>query len=150
MNPLSSIPSRLSGWIHFTAGLLFVPLSATADLDFGDAPSSYPVTLAQNGARHQIVSEFNLGTDIDSETNGLPNAIATGDDLDNADDEDGVAFGTLKQRHTSALTVSVTDDSGMGGFVDAWCDYNGSGNWETNEHLFNGAEAEAEESHREI
>ena len=96
-------------------------------LDFGDAPDrTYPTLLASNGARHVIMPPVYLGSNIDPENNGQPNASATGDDNDGNDDEDGVAF-------TSALipgqlaTITVTANSR--GLLDAWIDYNGDGSW---------------------
>lgn len=63
--------------------------------DFGDAPDpTYPTTLKNNGARHRIVQGVFLGATVNSETDGQPNAGATGDDVIPAavDDEDGVVF----------------------------------------------------------
>jgi hypothetical protein len=49
-------------------------------LDFGDAPDpTYPTLLAHDGARHTITG-LTLGTRIDAEPDGQPNATATGDD----------------------------------------------------------------------
>lgn len=44
--------------------------------DFGDAPeetTSYPTTLARNGARHQLEQGFRLGEAEDVESDGQPN-----------------------------------------------------------------------------
>ncbi len=97
-------------------------------LDFGDAPDpTYPTLLASNGARHLVVDGFHLGAAIDTETDGQPNATATGDDvLDASDDEDGVTF-------TSALeagqTATVTVNASAAGMLDAWIDLNADGDW---------------------
>ena len=64
------------------------------ELDFGDAPDTpYPTLLTNNGARHAITG-LTLGTSIDPEGDGQPNATATGDDIANLADEDGVTFTT--------------------------------------------------------
>ena len=64
------------------------------EYDFGDAPTPrIPTLLASNGARHVIDPARYLGTAIDKEDDGQPNASANGDDTDaGGDDEDGVAF----------------------------------------------------------
>jgi len=107
-----------------------------SDEDFGDAPDpSYPTLLASNGARHTIVSGFYLGSKIDADPDGQPNATATGDDiLDINDDEDGVQF-------TSALvagnTASVVVTAAQPGLLDAWVDFNNDGDWaDSDEHIF--------------
>lgn len=65
----------------------------TEVLDFGDAPDpTYPTLLAQNGARHVILTGFSLGALTDAEPDGQPDAQALGDDLAGTDDEDGVLF----------------------------------------------------------
>ena len=54
-------------------------------LDFGDAPSPYPVTLAEDGARHEIESNvgwLQLGGEIDSKTDpwdrdGIPVSLSS-------------------------------------------------------------------------
>ena len=94
--------------------------------DFGDAPeteTSFPTTLANNGARPVITgSRLFLGADRDGEADGQPNATATGDGLD----EDGISVGTL-DRGTS---VAVTVTSSGAGFVNGWVDFNADGDWD--------------------
>ncbi len=95
--------------------------------DFGDAPVSYATVLANDGARHIILSSGNpqLGATIDAELDGQPNAGANGDD-GNGDDEDGVIIPTLNP----GLTASVAISSGAtGGFVSCWIDYNIDGDF---------------------
>jgi hypothetical protein len=108
------------------------------DLDFGDAPDpTYPTLLASNGARHYIVPGFNLGAIVDAETNGLPNANATGDDTSNLADEDGVVFqNPLLVGTQSWVNVTLTSLTGAGR-LDAWLDFNGNGIWDSSEKVFN-------------
>ena len=64
-------------------------------LDFGDAPeagTSFPATLANNGARHIVGSGLSLGATVDAEADGQPNATASGD----GSDEDGATFAALQ------------------------------------------------------
>ncbi|MBN1361570.1 MAG: hypothetical protein JW993_13310 [Sedimentisphaerales bacterium] len=94
-------------------------------MDFGDAPDpGYPTLLAHNGARHAIVSGVFLGTRVDAETNGQPNASATGDDNDGIDDEDGVTF-TSSIEPGKIATLDVT--ASVQGYLNAWIDFNGNG-----------------------
>lgn len=108
----------------------------TAGIDFGDAPSTYPVTLARNGAAHRIEPGFFLGQRVDAETDGQPSAAATGDDTNptgGLDDEDGVsAVGSFIPGRS--LTAQVT--ASLPGKLDAWVDWDVNGTWETSEQIF--------------
>jgi hypothetical protein len=96
-------------------------------MDFGDAPDQpYPTLLANNGARHVIVSGVRLGPAIDAETNGQPNITATGDDIAGVNDDDGVTFaGNMVPGQSYAVTVFAS----TAGFLNAWVDFNGDGSW---------------------
>lgn len=107
-------------------------LSATAvltvyEMDFGDAPDpSYFTLLSRDGARHRIVNGMRLGTAIDLDTDGQPNATATGDDTQETDDEDGVVFTQpLVAGDMSEVTVTASGS----GLLNAWIDFNGDGVW---------------------
>ena len=63
-----------------------------------------------------------LGATRDAETDGQPDATASGDGLD----EDGISVGTL-DRGTS---VAVTVTSSGAGFVNGWVDFNADGDWD--------------------
>jgi len=104
--------------------------------DFGDAPDpTYPTLLASNGAYH-VISNLMLGTQVDAESDGQPDAAATGDDLANFDDEDGVVF-TSPLKPNQTATVDVT--SSGPGMLDAWIDFNANGSWEAGEVIFSSA-----------
>jgi uncharacterized repeat protein (TIGR01451 family) len=96
-------------------------------LDFGDAPAPYPTLLANNGARHVIVSGFHFGASTtDSEVNGQPSVLADGDDTNGTDDEDGVVSATPFIRgQIASVDVAVS----AAGKLDAWIDYNRDGDW---------------------
>jgi len=109
---------------------------AVVQLDFGDAPNQYATLLAADGARHRIAAGMFLGSFIDGETNGQPNAAATGDDQlpTTADDEDGVVFFTALVPGQAAL-VQVT--ASKPGRLDAWIDFEANGTWvETGNRIF--------------
>ncbi len=98
-------------------------IKPTASLDFGDAPEPYyPTLLTRNGARHTIVPGLFLGSGVDAEMNGQPDATASGDDKNGDSDEDGVTF-------TSALEpgkiVSLDVTASAPGYLNAWVDFDG-------------------------
>lgn len=99
-------------------------------LDFGDAPDpTYPTLLASNGARHVVAPGPNptLGTLVDTEANGQPNAALAGDDAAGTDDEDGVTFpATLIPGTTGSLELRT---GATGGTVSCWIDFNRDGDW---------------------
>lgn len=101
--------------------------------DFGDAPSPYPTALTDDGARHQQVPglfpggvPLKLGAALDAEPDGQPSPGADGDDTDGSDDEDGIVFVTPLVPGQSA-SVDVTASGN--GFLNAWLDFNGDGDW---------------------
>jgi hypothetical protein len=103
------------------------------EFDWGDVTDSgnYPAftyrTLAWNGgANHLIVPGILMGNSIDPETDGQPNATATGDDNDGNDDEDGVVFQSLLiPGQNSAIDVTVS----VAGWLDVWLDADNSFDW---------------------
>jgi len=110
------------------------------NLDFGDVPdnpanpSDFPTLLSSNGARHTIVPGVFMGLLIDAETDGQPNVTATGDDIANLDDEDGVLIPSNVQL---GQLVNITVTASVSGFLDAWVDFNGNGIWGAGiEHIF--------------
>ena len=110
---------------------------STVALDFGDAPASYSTTLANDGPRHVIGSLF-LGSAVDPEVNGQPSPSALGDDNNSTgqgpfvDDEGGITF-------LSALNVGKTREfrvnASQAGFLDAWIDFDQSGDFTFDEKL---------------
>ncbi|MBI4579424.1 MAG: hypothetical protein HY718_06955 [Planctomycetes bacterium] len=103
--------------------------------DWGDAPDpTYPTLAASAGANHVIVPGMFLGATIDAETDGQPNADATGDDVAGVDDEDGVVFLTSIAR---GKTVKVDVTASAPGMLDAWMDFNRNGSWaDAGEQIF--------------
>ncbi|MEE3220823.1 MAG: hypothetical protein VX257_11185, partial [Planctomycetota bacterium] len=73
-------------------------VASTLELDYGDAPDddpgppNFPTLLADDGARHDLVSALFLGADVDQDADGQPDSTATGDDLDGNNDDDGVTL----------------------------------------------------------
>ena len=93
--------------------------------DYGDAPAIYPVTLADNGARH-LIGSLRLGTTVDDESDGQASSDASAD----GNDDDGIL------QLSDAITLATSDSrssfeilaSGTGK-LDAWIDFNGDGDW---------------------
>jgi PKD repeat protein len=107
--------------------------------DFGDAPddpksSIYPTLHANGGAYHTVDPGFFLGTNIDTELNGQPNANATGDNNAGSDDEDGVQFpSTMQVGQTVTIDVTVSAK----GLLNTWIDYNQNQDWsDAGEQIF--------------
>jgi len=107
-------------------------------LDFGDAPAAYPVTLAQNGARHTVSPLF-LGENIDDEVDGIPSVNAESDDGD-----DGVVILSTFISSTVATTSSVSVIASRPGKLDAWIDFNNDGDWsDAGEQIFSSTDVVA-------
>ncbi len=95
-----------------------------APLDFGDAPTTYPITLAQNGARHSVGPVF-LGASIDDETDGTPSAAANADGAD-----DGVTLiASLFKVNGAASRSSFRIVASQVAKLDGWIDFNADGDW---------------------
>jgi len=103
--------------------------------DYGDAPNSYATLTSSAGPSHGIDASIFMGTAPDSEITGIPSVGADGDDLDNTNDEDGIAsFPPLLSNATSySVNVNVTNNSGNNARLVGWIDFNGNGIFESGE-----------------
>ena len=99
--------------------------------DFGDAPSPFPTTLAENGASHAAIGP-RLGLDRDREPDGLPSAAADADGSD-----DGVMFGAI-QVGAAMAGINIDLQNAANAKVDAWVDFNANGIWEPGEKILSG------------
>ena len=99
--------------------------------DFGDAPASY------GSADHSIdidnaANTVWLGTTVDYEPVDQASPVANNDDKTGLDDEDGVIFPDLLPDASVNLPVFVTTAGDNQGFISAWIDWDGNGqfnNW---------------------
>jgi PKD repeat protein len=107
--------------------LLYVG-SAPLGFDFGDAPACYRTLSTDNGAYHTIKPDVYLGKLIDDEPDGPPDPLALGDDNNGLDDEDGVFFDS--DTLVIGDTIAVNVEASVGGYLKAWIDYNGDGDWD--------------------
>ncbi len=107
--------------------------------DYGDLPDSgvgtgagnYQTTSADNGPSHILNDGVYLGPlKPDAEDDGQPNATATGDNIANTNDEDGVVFLTPLVAGTTAKVQVTTTDSDGTGFLSLFFDFNGDGKFD--------------------
>ncbi len=115
----------------------FVITGEPLDGDWGDAPDpTYPTLATSNGANHTPGGPLWLGTTVDSEPDGQPDATATGDDNDGTNDDDGVVFnGPFVLGQQTPITVTVSAPCA----ISAWIDFNRDGDWlDQSETLFAG------------
>ena len=110
------------------------------DCDYGDAPTSFPVMRANNGAAHLQQTGAFLGTAIDGETDAIAvGTSALGDDALGLDDEDGVVFVSLPRGISSPVEITAS----VAGFVNLWVDLDGDGDWQADERLLTDAPVSA-------
>lgn len=94
--------------------------------DFGDAPSGYPVLLAEDGARH-LPSSLSLGAEVDVDIDGQPSPDADGDGFD----DDGIRWiSSLVADSTSLTTASLIATASAAARLDGWIDFNRDGDWD--------------------
>ncbi len=111
--------------------------------DFGDAPSGYPVLLAEDGARHKQSSLF-LGSEFDLDVDGQPSELADGDGVD----DDGVfVIADLVAVADADTVASFNVIASETGKLDAWIDLNQDGDWDDpGEQIFSGVDVAAGEN----
>lgn len=117
---------------------------ATIRVDFGDAPdtsagtgpNNYSTLLENNGPRHELINVLYLGNNVTSETNAYQNANATGDDLSEGIQDDGLTVPLQPlfiNAATYTLSVTVTNNSGSPAHLYGWIDYTTNGVFQGNE-----------------
>ncbi len=94
--------------------------------DYGDAPAPYLSLDVQGGPRHQVDPTFVLGDVISAESNAL---------LPDGDDDDGVSATALRAGFSTQFTIDITNTNNRTFFLDAWFDWNGNGQFGTDEVL---------------
>ncbi|SFB88806.1 LruC domain-containing protein [Pseudoalteromonas denitrificans] len=104
-------------------------------IDFGDAPTSYGLTLADNGARHEFdATGLYLGSIVNGES--TPKAVD--------DSDDGVQFITGLEVGLDTLML-VTSSSV--GYLNAWFDWNQNGEFDNSEQAVISKSLVAGENH---
>lgn len=124
-------PNQLDGTTKFTI-ILGNPL------DYGDAPDTFRTLLANDGARHRIVTNYSLGPTISADADGQPGPQANSDIGD-----DGVTLlgGVIQGGglSTGTATFRVNLNTGVGtptnGILNAWIDFNQDGVFQASEQI---------------
>ena len=108
-------------------------------LDYGDAPAPYPTLGSEGGASAGFLQGLSLGSRIDIDGDGQPNATATGDDVNGIadstgaipDDEDGIQFlrPIVAGDTRNQVRTIVQNSTGQNAYLHAWIDFNGDGDW---------------------
>ncbi len=88
--------------------------------DVADAPISY-------GNPTHTITGIRLGASVDADASLLNNATATGDDVNNTDDENGVTLTPLLP--TGETTIVPTSIQNASGFLNVWFDWNADGDF---------------------
>ena len=118
--------------------------NALLEVDYGDAPDTtpgngaddYSTLLANNGPRHQIINELTLGTQVTAENDAYQNPDATGDDLIQGIQDDGLSVPLtplLVTDTTYSLQVDVVNNTGLPANLYGWVDFNKDGIFQGNE-----------------
>ncbi len=115
-------------------------------IDYGDAPDTavgtgsgnYQTTNADNGPSHIISNGLYMGGGVpDSEADGQPNALASGDDVVGSSDEDGPQnILNFLSGDTPSIDIKVTNQTGSSAVVSGWIDYNSDGVFDNSEAAF--------------
>ena len=124
--------------------------------DYGDAPNSYLTTIASGGPSHGVLPGLQLGSCVDSESDGFVSGNSDGDNVGSAvgqagtcgtgGDEDGVSAFPVYNQTTGTTCGSMTTMAGrycveleVTNFTNnqsqlaGWIDFNNNGSFEVNE-----------------
>lgn len=111
----------------------YARLVVASQMDFGDAPSCYPVHAFRDGARHLQTSTLRLGATISMEAEATTSGTASADSTT----DDGV---TLPPVFQPGAGTPVNVHASAVGKVDAWIDWNADGDWtDAGEKVLNAA-----------
>jgi len=116
--------------------ILLIDFGDAPDTGIGNGPGNYNTLLASNGPRHQVVSGLMLGTQITAEEDAYQNSDATGDDLTQGIQDDGVVtpLPSLSLSSTDYIVnVMVTNTTNQPANLYGWVDFNQNGLFEVNE-----------------
>jgi uncharacterized repeat protein (TIGR01451 family) len=98
-----------------------VPISNTPTHDYGDF-NSFPLASSLASA------SLRMGTLSDADASAPLNPAASGDDLNNTDDEDGIAVPiNVVPTYQGRIVVKVTNTTGSPAHLNAWLDFDRDG-----------------------
>ncbi|WP_377162888.1 putative Ig domain-containing protein [Prosthecobacter fluviatilis] len=133
---LDTAAGVISGRATSTAAASFT--IAVTDINGCSASRAYTLTPASptdfgdyagfGSASSALVSTLRLGALTDAESAPTTNATATGDNITDLADEDGVTLPAyLAQGTSNSITVNLTNTTGATAYLNAWIDYNNNG-----------------------
>lgn len=116
--------------------VLQVDYGDAPDLGAGNGPGNYNTLLAQNGPRHELISELYLGARVTAEPDAYQNIDASGDDIPLGVQDDGMNL-PLPALSPSAgfytLDALVTNHTGITAYLYGWVDFDQNGLFELSE-----------------
>lgn len=118
--------------------------------DYADCPVSGTapdgIATADYGSPfHFIYETLYMGSTVpDTDAGPLSNATATGDDDSGIDDEDGVRVPPLPPGTTQTIEISVIETGGQTGYLQAWVDWNGDGQFGPDEQIASDVTSQAD------
>ncbi|MGB0134157.1 GEVED domain-containing protein, partial [Dokdonella sp.] len=113
----------------FTA--VVTDLGDLPDTGAGTSPGNYETLLADGGAIHPIIAGLHMGSLVDAEADGQPGALASGDDAQTSDDEDGVDTASLAfvVGQSGSVNVTATNLTGTDARICGFIDFNQDGSF---------------------
>lgn len=110
-----------------------------SNVDWGDLPDTFGTTNINGGASHLVDADLYLGSCVDIDGDGQPDAQAGGDDVASGTatgtcgaggDEDGVALTTpLIPGEQACVAVTAVNSTGGPATLYGWMDFNGDGDF---------------------
>ncbi len=123
-NPITPVAHTVSltdaAWTDVDGDFGFIE-----DLDYGDLPPIYGLTLrAEDGGRHGAGASLMLGTCVDLESDGRPDALAQGDDTNDTGcvDDEGMIMPTGNWTDGSG-EFDIVDGVNGDGCLNVWLDF---------------------------
>ena len=139
-NPLYTFTTRAAGSNRsldsdadtstgFTSSFSMLTCETRSDMDAGLRFLADYGDLASLPTRGSLTNaNLRMGTLVDGETSPQLNALATGDDTNNLNDEDGVTLpSSVVLSGSNTLTVNTTNTTTSTAYLSAWIDFNQNG-----------------------
>ncbi|MGG5461453.1 SdrD B-like domain-containing protein [Clostridium sp. B9] len=116
---------------------VFIDYGDAPDTSAGNGPNDYSTLFANNGPSHGIVNELYLGTQVTGEDDAYQNSSATGDDIIENIQDDGVIIPVVFSEGTNIYSVdlSYTNNTGSNANIYAWIDFNRDGIFQLEEGI---------------
>ena len=100
------------------------------DTGIGTGTANYQTANNDSGPSHYRNSNLRLGATLDIESDGQPNATATGDDINGTDDDDAIGtLPTFARGQGFTIPISVFNNTGSSANVYTFIDWNNDGDF---------------------